>query len=92
MKLKRGTVFPQFGGVADVTFLFAILLYKWSECRTRTSLGKTLYAPNLLIGDAGQIEVRGVASRIIFKVVEAQARAFDTGLHLGLQVHAVGLR
>ncbi len=37
-----------------------------------------------VVGAIGQIEVHGVASRITFKVVEDQARAFQHGLDPGL--------
>src|SRR5207244_11616940 len=37
-----------------------------------------------VVGAIGQIEVHGVASRITFKVVEDQARAFQRGLDSGL--------
>src|SRR5436305_10840267 len=37
-----------------------------------------------VVGAVGQIEVHGVASRITFKVVEDQARAFQHSLNPGL--------
>jgi hypothetical protein len=37
-----------------------------------------------VVSAIGQIEVHGVASRIVVKVVEDQARAFQRGLDPGL--------